>query len=582
MDELETTLRIRPALDTAAAQQIGDQIAQQVNASIGAGIGRGIASGPGASTASTAASTATWQTPGATPSGSGPGGSPTGWSTTSTSGGGGGGTPSGGGGGPSGGPGGSLWTGEQINDMGRVNRVRPDMSQYLSGSGLSSTARFLGSIAGNAPMQAVSAVTTGIGDALNGAARERAQQIEDAKAMGLPVPSMGMLRYAGPIGTAISVAGSFIAGKVDEGLSLQEQTSLRYAGMGQRLARAFSSGTINPGFMSIAARADRGGYGPEQALGIADTLGGVGMRQNPYNYDRALELGMTGVGFDALAGYQQARRYGNRTTTLGAAEGAIGAGQAYGLTGPGLDALLGQIAQNTASMARRGVRIDATEINTLLNRAVNNGISPEVAAQGMGQMQGNVVGLRDQALAPFKAYGDALVQMRALQGARSYEDYARNLEGLAASPRGILDAIRPGGALVGTAYQGTGFANDLSQARVLPGEDVTKPIQVMGRDGVARQAVNQAFGFASVAATTESQRLANVQNLGSFEAQQDFKRDSERRAMNIGSGFNETKDAIIEAMHRGMIPTVDAINELIREIRTERNPVRELNGWRRP
>ncbi len=585
--ELETTLRIRPQIDEQAAAQIGDQIAAQVNRKLGAGIGAGGGGGGsvGPSTVSTASAGAGVPGAGTVSTGGGVAPGAPGASTTSTAGppGGGGGAvagPASTGGGSGGGGAGSLWSDEERADMGRINRARPDMSQYLSGSGLSSTARFLGAIGGNAPMQAVSAVTTGIGDALNSAAAARAQQIEDAKAMGLPTGGMGLLRYAGPIGTIASVAGSMLANKLDEGLGLQEQTSLRYAGMAQRLSRAFSSGTAGPRFFDTAARAELGGYDPEAALGIADTLGGVGVRQNPRDYERALRLGMTGVGFDALANYQQARRLGNRTATLGAAEGAIGAGQAYGLTGPGLDSLLGQIAQNTRSMAMRGIKVDANDINQLLNRAVNNGISPEVAMQGYTTAQGRVGSLVDQARSPYVAWGDALMQMQALRGANSDEDRVRNLERLQNDPLRIMQTLRNAPALVSSSYQGTGFANDLARAQIMPGEDVTKPIQTMGDGGVESGAVRRALTFASIAARTEGQRFANMQGETQFFAQQGFKTDSERRAMNLGSGFNETKAAMIEAMQRGMLPTVQAINDLVSEMREDRNPARSLNGWR--
>lgn len=584
--ELETTLRIRPQIDDAAAAQIGDQIAAQVNRKLNAGIGAGVGGasvGPNASTVSTAAP-AGW---GSVPSGGGWGasGAPAipipmapGASTVSTaapSAGGGG----GGGGGPAstGGSGGgkqrSLWTDEERADMGRVNRARPDMSQYLSGGGLSSTARFLGASLGGNPLTAgIHAVTTGMGESLMSHARARAQQIEDARAMGTPesaLPSMGMLRFAGPIGIAATAIGGFAVNQIDKGLSLQEQTSTRYAGFSRTLAQSLQTGAaaFPNGYLNVQRDLTTpyyGAMGPDAQVSAIQAMLGAGMQQRPEDFLPTMRLGMTGASFGSMANYIASRRVGNDTANLGALTGAIGAAQAGGLTGPGIDALLGQIASNTRSMAMRGVRVDAADVNRLLNRGVDAGIAPEVAQTGIERMTGNVLSLRDQALAPFKGVGDAMVMMDALRGARSYEGYVANLEGLAGTPTQIADVLRPGGRLVGAAYQGTGLRNDVTRAPVSPTEATGRAPKFLD-EGFFGPKVTEAMQYAASIAMRDESRFANMQSGSAFAGQQRW-----AEALDIGAMafdfVNEAKaglmDAVMHGTQSGMGPLVDAVNQL--------------------
>ncbi len=547
-NDLETTLRIRPQLDEGAAAAMGEQIAQQVNRRVNQGLGS-TSTGPGSGTVSTAAATMPGGPGATTTSTAGGAGAPPGASTTSTAGGGGGGPP------------GSLWTQEERWDMGRVNRVRADMSQYLSGSSLSSTARFLGAALGGGASSAVSAITTGMGDSVMAKARERAQQIEEARAMGQDGGSMGMLRFAGPFGTAASIAGGFIVSTIDKGLDLQEQTSQRYASMARTIAGGYRSGAMPLSFMRDAAEAQYGGNNADQQMQAINAIRGIGTKQDPADFLRTLRLGMTGASVEAITGYQGARAFGNRTTSLENAAGAIGAGQRGGLEGPGLDALLGQIASNTRSMAMRGIRVDAGDINRMLNRGTEAGIAPGIVAAGAAQMTSNVASLRDQALSPFKALGDAMVMQQALRGAGSYEQYVANLEGLAESPSAIARTIRPGGRLTGAAYAGTGLRGDLSQLPESSG--AARPQYV--DEGQSPEAINSriGFGFSQALARTDVGKFADLQTLKAFEGMQRFAEMMNKGAMETGATINEAKAAIMKGIMDGNAPLQGSILGLV-------------------
>ena len=570
--ELETTLRIRPQIDEQAAAQIGDQIAAQVNRKLGAGIGAGGGGGGsvGPSTVSTASAGAGVPGAGTVSTGSGVAPGAPGASTTSTAG-----PPGGGGGGGAGNPPGgrSPSTGDSGGGggAGPVQRIAPtDYSRYMSGGIFGGDARMLAGVLQDRPLQtAVAMSTSAFGTAALQAARGRADQIDAMRQSGVPesqLPGMGLLRYAGPIGAAATAIGGFAVNQIDKGLSLQEQTSARYAGWAPTLAAALQGGIIGTGYsMRESSAARYGALDADAQVRAMQSMLGIGVRQDPSQFLPTLRMGMTGASLDAITGYQQARQFGNNTTTLANAAGAIGAGQAYGLTGPGLDSLLGQIAQNTRSMAMRGVRVDAADINALLNRAVGAGISPGVAMQGIQNSQDRVGALINNAEAPYAAWGDALIEMQALRGARSDEERIRNLRAIRASPSRIMDTLRGAPALVSASHQGTGFENDLTRAPPSPFETTGRAPQFLDTDGPQAAGVRRAMSYAASRAATDTARVTNLQSPEAYEGQQRMKESLERGAMEFDF-INKFKAGLMDAIQNGFSLSTKGLEEAINRL----------------
>lgn len=559
-DELETIIKIKVDKSEwdAAKQDAQRGVTAQV---VPGGGGSGQSGGRPSSTTSTAS------TPSAAPAapsvgsaaGAAGGGAPAS-TTTSTAGpsagGGGGGPggpgPSGGGGGPSGGgrPG--------SNTTSSAGRWRgPD--EYMVGSGWDSATRMIGAglARGNPISGAVSFASTAIGDAYINAAKARATMIEEQRQSGVPesmLPGMGALRFAGPIGAAASVLGQVAVNQIDNGLSLQEQISLRYAGDARRLALANYSGSQGGqnfrDFLGRAAFAQNGALDAEQARSARDTMSGVGfgdpgMADQSFNW---LRTAMTGVDYSTIASYRRNARLGVNANQ-GELDSLIGAGQAGRLSGAGLDDLIGQIASNTRSMAVRGVRVDMGAMADILSRAVDANIPPEAAAAAVQGSQSASMGLRDRFRAGPRAIGEALLIQDAVRrgGARGLAGIDTAFEDQVEDPRLADAAFRRAGPmarLVGATVQGV---SQRTTTALLDRPGPARTPYYFDTNPATNSEVSDAFDFAQSRATADYRRQRGMQGRASFATQQEWRGSNDEAQMtsfvtSLVTGF---KDAIM-------------------------------------
>lgn len=547
-NDLTTTLRITPQMDQQAVNALGDQIAATVNQRIGQGVAGGVgspaaAARPGSGTTSTAAQVA--------PPGVGPTGSA---QTTSTA-------------GPPGGPGGG---GVGLGGLPAGSYGRPtDFSRYMVGGTSSTSALLTGLYQGRLPQAGIALGAGAFSESLMQTAQYKAQMIDAMRQSGTPesmLPAMGALRYAGPIGAAAGFVAQVAAQNIDQGLSLQEQYSRRYGNLAPTLALGYRTGAIRnenyPQFLQRAGQIRNGALSEEEARQAMATYSGIGfVDKSPLDY---LRLGMTGVSQETIRAFRANARLG-ATAGQSDIEGFIGTAQSAGLAGAGIDALLGQIAAATKQMAMRGVRLDPTDTRRMLDRAVAAGLSPEIAATGIDRAAGNVLSLRDQALGPFKAMGDAMVMMRALRGAGSLEGYAQNIEDIAGSPTALAGILRPGGRGVSAAYYGTGLRNALTGLPEAAGGGRPQYLDDLYRGTV----VENAYRNRQAMAQADAWRFGAIQGPREFEAQQRLSAGSDINAMQwefintFKASMLDFSQNLMESIRAGNTPLLTSMNQLI-------------------
>lgn len=560
--DLTTTLRITPQVDKMAVDALADQIAGAVSQRVGSAVGGAAVGGPraAAGAGSTTVSTAQQAAPAGAPIGSS--------STTSTAAGGG----SGYGGPPSGGappapgapppPSGPLPRGLQGQPL------PTDYARYISG-GRSETATLLSAMyQGRLPQAAIGLGTSAFSDSLMQTARAKAEMIDAMRQSGTPedmLPTMGALRFAGPIGAAATVLGQFAARDIDQGLSLQERTSATFGRAAPTIARGYSIGVIGSGegyaqYLQRAALARNGALDREEANEAINTLGQAGFRGAYAGMD-PLRLAMTGASLSSIANLVGTGVYGGRVGQRDV-ESLIGTAQAGGLSGAGIDQLLNQIAANTRTLAQKGIRVDQSDLRKILDRANAAGVPIEAAAEGAMNAAQAVGSLRDQALSPFKAYGDALVQMSALRGARSYEDYVGNLEGLAEGGSRLGEVLRPGGRLVGAAYYRTGLRNALNVLPSAANEGNARPFYY-GEN--AQDQIGEAYGFRAQTSLTDIMPMFFRQSLRAYQGQQEIRRGTEANQMNWDF-INELKASLVEGIQTGQAQLITSMEQLTRAL----------------
>lgn len=560
--DLTTTLRITPQVDKMAVDALADQIAGAVSQRVGSAVGGAAVGGPraAAGAGSTTVSTAQQAAPAGAPIGSS--------STTSTAaggggaGGGGGTTSTAGGGFGGGGGGGTSSTAGAAGPMGPGSR-RP-ASYYMAGDTMTGDARYLAQgIFGNRVFQsAIGMASAHAGSGLMEAARERARIIEDARQSGTPedmLPTMGALRFAGPIGAATSVAAQALINHIDQGLSDQERISQQVGQRARTFALARQAGAV-PNYMTQGAffsesAGDRyGGMSQEAATAAAQAFSATGYYdpRSSFNYRRLM---MTGVSAEALASFRAPTRLGVSGLNQNAAENLIGIAQAGNLTGSAINELLSQIAANTRSMAMRGVNLNIAGRTDMLNRALSAGIAPEIANAGMETAGSNVRSLKDQFLSPYKAFGDAMVWMRALSGARNAEDVLGNFERIEGNDQEIADILRPGGRIVGAAYYRTGLRNALN---VLPaGRGPRREVNYLDAYG------DEEFRRSVATSRREASLFDWLQPVEQYERQQQRKQAGQVASMQDASNINAWQDAMTEAVLNGNTPMAKAMADLM-------------------
>lgn len=541
--DLTTTLRITPQMDQQAVNALGDQVASAVNQRLNQGLSTGAAGGAGVARPGGTTSTAAQVPP------PGMGAPPSAAQTTSTS------------YGAARQPLPQLGSGTRSTTGGAAN--------YMAGS--STTQSLLtGLYQDRLPQAAIALGTGAFRESLMETARYKAQMIEDMRASGTPesmLPGMGALRFAGPIGIAASVVGAFAAQNIGEGLDLQEKYSRRNAALGPAMVRGVQTGALRPSesysdFLYRAGSIRNGALSDDEARQAMETYSGIGFRDKaPLDY---LRLGMTGVSQDTIRALRANMRLG-ATAGQSDIEGFVGTAQSAGLVGRGVDDLLGQIAASTKAMAMRGVRLDPMDTRRMLDRGVAAGLSPEIVQSGLDRASGNVMSLRDQALSPFKGYGDAMVQMRALRGARSYEEYVGNLEGLAGSPTDLASTLRRGGRLVSAAYYGTGLKDAVTGLPAVDGEGQRQP-EYMDSMFVPGGGLDASYRRRRAIAQNESFRYQATQSAGAFEAQQALAAGGDVRSMQW-SFINDMKASLLEAIGQGQVPLMTKIDSLINVLR---------------
>lgn len=417
-EDLETTLRIKvdksdlDALKRSVAEAYADAVKAGMAAGSSGGSGGGGGGRPGTTTST--ASGDGGASPGGGGSGGGGGGGggrgggpPPGSKTRST------GDDDGGGGGGGGGK-----KGRPVHDWrGRFVSGSIDYSDYLAGGSATSTARFLASGAvGGSPFRAgIGLATTAFGDSLMDTARRKAELIDAQRTAGIPESArdtMGILRYAGPIGAATSVIGGAVAAHVDKGLDLQRDLSREYGQHAEDLAvaarqgnpwLASTSGAFGSAYFARAAERQNGGLGREEAWqAMRGYSQGVGANNVPFvDY-----LRLRGAGIDAgvTGNYAGNARFGatnaDPTRLAAAAQGA-------GLSPSTIANLLQQLASNTRQLVSKGIPVDMDKAVAFIERAIGMGKSPEQAANAASGLQAAGTSIYESLLEPGRQYGQA-------------------------------------------------------------------------------------------------------------------------------------------------------------------------------
>ncbi len=524
MDNAKTALN-ELAPSVTAVNEAMKQLARDMERGVGARAAQaagGLGGGGGPAAVSTGTPAPDFSGPTAmSPSGTfmrSRGGGPPAVSTGSGSGRGSGGSGGGGFGGDDGGGGGSRRAPPARSTGARRGDLIADGGPV--GGLFSSAPGFMGSPMGGG----LTASTAFMAASLRSAAQRRAEDIESG---GIPggVGAMGLLRYANPIGLAVTAAGAI--GSM--GISKSQNVNERFAGMSRDLAFGAMGGAF-PSFgdgsrlrtrdlFAAGARPENGAMTPEEVAGYGRSYSaGVGYSR-PIQTDVApWKLRNTGVSDSALFDFMSNARLGQQADP----SRFIGLAQSQGLAGGGIDRYLGIIAQSTQAMAMKGVKVDQKEMAALLTAMWltpgmrDVGERGAAAVAGLGDMAG---GIQDQLLAPHKAHARALMLQQVLRGGGSYEDLAGRAEKFAGSPSQQFMAVQRGGVLAMKAAMpqltleehraGKGI-NELMMALAR-----TVPIGIRTATGVGDDQGTPLFDWAGVKAQQEA---ATVGNRGTFEA----------------------------------------------------------------
>lgn len=281
-----------------------------------------------------------------------------------------------------------------------------DYMSYMAGPSLTRDTRMLmgafGPGQGGMFGAAMSLGATHFGDSLMAKAKERIEFIDQQRREGVAPEdmasrgaTMGALRYAGPIGALATTGASLLTAHIGKGLSLQEQYSTRYGQLAPMLASlkrqgpvigsqsnylGFGTDNVNS-YLRQAALPQYGGQNSEEAFATLGAYESIGYRRGG-GFDPKPLKG-AGISDEAIAAYGSVGRLGASNadpTRLSAAMGA--AGYAPNVT----NQVLQTIAENTRSMAMRGIKIDMDSSVAWMEKALAAGKSPDVAAAAMANM----------------------------------------------------------------------------------------------------------------------------------------------------------------------------------------------------
>lgn len=418
-----------------------------------------------------------------------------------------------------------------------------DYGKYLAGSEANSTARYLagGAVGGNPFASAVGLGTTMFGNALMNKARARAEQIEAEKAAGIApgdLTTMGALRYAGPIGAAVSVVGGAIVGGMNSGLDDQVKYSRAYGNLAPELARGVNvndpySHMSLPAYLMQMAQSKYGALGPDEAMAAQSTYArGIGIAQSPFN--RLDYKKFTGAGIDvgAATAYAANEALGARNTNP---EGVAAAIQGQGFTPEFNASVLQQIASNTQRLATRGITVDMGSMASFVERAIASGKNPALAATAGGNIQNAGQGIYDMLLEPGRQYAQAKLLQNVLRQSRGgymgAVSAARNISQDVEQQYGVLDDGTQWGDL---GLEATGRVAGMGglMRGPRPKEGLLNPLSdVLGK--------GSAFSFKAAAARKDSNGFGFIQSPAAFDAWSARKSWEQMLEMSAAGGLNE-------------------------------------------
>lgn len=466
-----------------------------------------------------------------------------------------------------------------------------DYMQYLAPLSLRRDAQYLASALGPEQGSAMrSAMGIGshmAGDKLINAAKERAEYIEWQKeqmAQGVdagPLASMGLLRYAHPIAAGLTVAGGMVAQHVSKGLSLQESHSKAYGNYAETLALAKQQfGAVgNPddvgfgpasrgqeSYLRRAAMAKYGGLSSEEGMRTLGAYLSIGYTRGRQHFD-FLPLKGAGISDEAIAAYGSMGRLGASNadpTRLAAAMGNAGFSPNVS------NMILQQIAENTRSVAMRGIKVDMDSSVAWMEKAIASGKSPDLAAAAYQNMTSVASSPLEQLMQAPRTIAEALSWQSVVSNPMSrggeLSGMIRAAGAVAADPSQVLMRTDPNtewGRLAAIGMTGQLGMEGIAQ-RQRPGQQALAPLS--GAFNAGEQ--YNPFDFRAASARRESWLWDTLQTSKAFSGQQYMAGESEIGAMRWDF-LNEGKALIMDLMN-GDFPAIgrmlQPINDSMREM----------------
>jgi len=270
------------------------------------------------------------------------------------------------------------------------------------------------------------------------AANEQQRQGNLGRSIGGAASLVG-IAAGGPIGIAGAAAATLIS-EVFAAFKDADAEKLRADARavdfyGQTARRA---GSVNQtqnmlaltGSRVIAGDAERYGYGPEEALGIAGAFAG-GAGRTGASAARAMAFARAGISPGSAGAYFGLTAAGAGGFGSASPESMAGLAQAQGLRGSKVDEFLGIIASATTSLASQGMKLDlasSEEFARRLNSTAGFAGQGLAQARAVSTLGGIAGGARGRLLAPFSGLAEQFAMAQALSRSTSLEGAVESLE----------------------------------------------------------------------------------------------------------------------------------------------------------
>jgi len=251
--------------------------------------------------------------------------------------------------------------------------------------------------------------------------------------------SLAGIAFGGPAGIAITAASTIVSeifGAMKDEAAEKIRADARAVDFYGQSARRAASVNEQQNMLALsgalvnAGPAERYGYGPEEALGIASAFAG-GAGRTGASSARAMAFARAGVSPGAAGSYFGLTAAGAGGFGRADPESMVGLAQAQGLRGSKVDEFLSIIASATTSLASQGMKLDLASSEAFARRLNNtSGFKGQGLAQAraVSTMAGIAGGARQRLLAPFTDMADQYTMALALQRSTSLEGAAEYLE----------------------------------------------------------------------------------------------------------------------------------------------------------